>query len=281
MTFRPTRSRRPLRTLALAVTTVALTLGATPAEAAKKSPTQVRKWSTSTQIVTPGSTAKVTVKVVSRGKPSKRRMVILQRYAGGKWVRAAHQRSTRFGNATLRYNVGSKTGVTHRLRIKVNATRKAKVRITRARKVLVRASTSSATARRILQLTNEARAVSRTCDDTTFPARGRLTLNSRLNSAAQSHARDMASANYFSHIGRDGSTVGDRVTRAGYAWRAVGENIAAGQRSAEEVVRGWLESPGHCKNIMSGAYTQLGVGFSTNTAARYQTYWVQNFAAPR
>lgn len=278
----PTRStpRRPVRLLVLAVTSLALALGAAPAEAAKKAPTQVRKWSTSAQTATPGSTVTYTVKVKSRGKPSKRRMVILQRHDGKRWVRATHRRTTKFGNATLRLKVGG-AGTTYRLRIKVNATKSAKVRITRARKVHVRAATSSAMARRMLALVNEARATSRTCGRTTYPARGPLTLDSRLNAAAQGHAVDMARGNFHSHTGSDGSDVGDRVTRQGYAWRAVAENIAAGQPTPESVMAAWLASEGHCRNIMSGAYTQLGVGRATNSASRYGIYWAQNFAAPR
>ncbi len=281
MPNRSSTAGRPLRVLVLAVTAMALALGTAPAEAARKAPTQVRKWSTTTQTVAPGATVKASVKVMSRGKPSKRRMVILQRYSGGRWVRAAHARTSRYGNATLRMKVGARAGVTHRLRIKVNASRTSKVRITRARKVLVRSATSSATARRILALVNQARATSRQCGGTTHQARGPLTLDTRLNAAAQGHARDMAANDYFDHTGRDGSNVGDRVTRQGYAWSAVGENIAAGQQTAEEVMRAWLDSPGHCSNIMSGSYTELGVGLATNSASRYGIYWAQNFAAPR
>lgn len=281
MPIRSTAARHPLRVLVLAVTSVALTWGAAPADAARKSPTQVRKWSTAAQTVTPGTTVKATVKVISRGRPSKRRVVILQRYSGGRWVRVDHGRTSRYGNVTLRMAVGAKAGVTHRLRIKVKATPRHRARVTRAKKIHVRTSTSSATARRILALVNEARAGSRRCGDETFPARGRLTLDSRLDAAAQGHATDMARANYFSHTGRDGSTVGDRVTRQGYAWSRVGENIAAGYRTPEDVVAAWLDSEGHCRNIMSGDFTQLGVGRATNSASRFGIYWVQNFATPR
>src|SRR5699024_5543666 len=76
MPIRSTAARHPLRVLVLAVTSVALTWGAAPADAARKSPTQVRKWSTAAQTVTPGTTVKATVKVISRGRPSKRRVVI-------------------------------------------------------------------------------------------------------------------------------------------------------------------------------------------------------------
>jgi len=279
----PIRStnRRALRVLVLAVTALALALGAAPAEAAKKS-TQVRKWTTATKTVTPGSTVKLTVKVVSGGKASPKRTVVLQRYSGGRWVKAAQVRSSKYGNAVLRLKVGSKAGVTHRVRVRVAATGSRKGTVTRGKKVAVRAkAVASALDQRILALVNQARASDRKCGSATYRAQPPLRWNAKLDAAAQGHAADMASKNYFSHTSKDGSSVADRVSRRGYDWRAVGENIAAGQRSAEDVMDSWLRSAGHCRNIMSPSYTELGVGYATTSRRTYPTYWVQNFGAPR
>ncbi len=57
----------------------------------------------------------------------------------------------------------------------------------------------------------------------------------------------------------------------------MGENIAAGQGSAAQVVNGWMESEGHCKNIMNGNYSNLGVGYYLAPSSQYDHYWVQNF----
>jgi uncharacterized protein YkwD len=84
--------------------------------------------------------------------------------------------------------------------------------------------------------------------------------------AAEAHAADMASGGFFSHEGSDGSSVGDRLARAGCRWTAVAENIAKGQRSATDVVAGWAGSPGHRRNML-GRYGVYG-------AARAGDVWV-------
>lgn len=91
----------------------------------------------------------------------------------------------------------------------------------------------------------------------------------------------MASRGTLSHIGRDGSTVGERVTQSGFLWSAVGENIASGQTSAAQVVHAWLASPPHCANIMNPAFTATAVAFSTGPHAASRVYWTEDFARPR
>lgn len=281
MTQLGTAIARRLRAPAVAVGALALALGAVPAEAATKHATHVRHWSSSGVSAQPNTTVKLTVKVTSRGRASAKRTVALQRYVGGKWRNATKVRSSKYGNAVLRLSAGP-AGTTHRVRVRVAATSTRKGAVTKVRKIVVRApAAASAADRLMLALVNEARATSRKCGSKTYPAQPPLTWNARLDAAAQGHATDMASANYFSHTGRDGSSVADRVTRRGYAWRAVGENIAAGQRTAEEAMAGWIKSEGHCRNIMSGSYTELGSGTATNSASDYGIYWVQNFGAPR
>ena len=89
----------------------------------------------------------------------------------------------------------------------------------------------------------------------------------------------MARKKYFEHRGSDGSQPKERVLRAGYESRLTGENIAFGPESAEEVVAGWLASPGHCANIMDARFADIGVGLSIGHK-RGQIYWVQDFGAP-
>jgi uncharacterized protein YkwD len=132
---------------------------------------------------------------------------------------------------------------------------------------------------RVLQLINQARATARTCGTTSYAKAPPLATDERLVRAAQLHSKDMATKNYFSHTGLDGSRPWDRVSRQGYAWSAVGENIAAGYTTPEAVVQGWLKSAGHCANIMNPRYTQTGVGQATG--GRYGVYWTQVFARPR
>jgi len=136
-------------------------------------------------------------------------------------------------------------------------------------------------AERVLALVNQARATPRNCGNRHFEAAPPVAGNDRLASAAQAHASEMARTLSFSHAGRDGKGVDARATRAGYAWKSVGENIAAGQATPEEVTAGWIASPGHCANLMSPAFTAMGVAYALNPASPMGIYWTQVFAAPR
>lgn len=128
---------------------------------------------------------------------------------------------------------------------------------------------------------NEARASSRMCGTTQYPATGPVQWNSKLFDAAAGHSVDMATNNYFSHTGQDGSTFSQRISAAGYVWSTAGENIAAGQNTVEEVMNGWLQSAGHCANIMNGAFTEVAVACARNDASTYKQYWTMELAHPR
>lgn len=110
-----------------------------------------------------------------------------------------------------------------------------------------------------------------------------LRLNAVLAKAAQRHAEDMLVRGYFDHKSPSGTTVRERSRAAGYRWGAIGENIAFGQTSVDEVVETWLDSPGHRKNILSPNFSELGVGLALGKGpdGKFQVLWVQNFGAPR
>jgi uncharacterized protein YkwD len=132
---------------------------------------------------------------------------------------------------------------------------------------------------RVVELVNHARAKGRICGSERFTAAPPLSVSQKLSDAAGDHARDMARKKFFEHRGSDGSRPRDRVLRAGYESRLTGENIALGPESAEEVVSGWLASPGHCENIMDPRFQDIGVGLAIGRN-RGQIYWVQVFGAP-
>jgi len=98
-----------------------------------------------------------------------------------------------------------------------------------------------------------------------------LVIDQRLVAAAQAHSTDMAVNGYFSHTSLDGRTFGDRILAAGYP-RPAAENIARGQRSAEDVMRDWMRSRGHRANILNCDYVAIGVGLDTRG-----WYWTQDF----
>ncbi|WP_019587041.1 CAP domain-containing protein [Deinococcus apachensis] len=134
----------------------------------------------------------------------------------------------------------------------------------------------SAFEQRVLELTNQARAQGRTCGSQFFPAAAPLSYNAALRTAAYNHSKDMAVRNFFSHTNPDGLDPFARMRAAGYTnFTSAGENIAAGQSTPEQVVAGWLQSPGHCANIMNAGYRDLGVGYYAGGSYRY--YWTQDF----
>jgi hypothetical protein len=107
-----------------------------------------------------------------------------------------------------------------------------------------------------------------------------LTLNAQLGQAAQHHAADMAQQNYFSHTGKNGSSMGDRVKATGYRYSYAGENIATGQQTPAAVLNAWMNSEGHRKNILSPNFTEIGFGYSYSAQSDYGHYWVQVFGKP-
>ncbi|MDF3036562.1 MAG: hypothetical protein K0S28_1836 [Paucimonas sp.] len=133
----------------------------------------------------------------------------------------------------------------------------------------------------MLTLVNQARSNTRMCGTTFYNAAPPLRWNTNLTTAAYGHSLDMATNNYFSHTSLDGRTFSQRITNAGYAWSAAGENIAAGQTSVSSVMNGWLNSPGHCANIMNATYVDIGVACERNDSSTYKLYWTMNLARPR
>ncbi len=108
----------------------------------------------------------------------------------------------------------------------------------------------------------------------------RLKADPQLNLAAQGHADDMDRVGrYLGHQSSDGRDFQDRIDEAGYDWRSIRENVASGQRSARAVVRSWMNSPGHRKNILSDDISEIGIGFAVDDATG-STYWIQKFGAP-
>ncbi len=133
----------------------------------------------------------------------------------------------------------------------------------------------------ITQRMNAARAAGAVCGTTTYAAAAALVWNSTLLAAAKGHSADMAQKNYFSHTSQDGRTAGQRITTAGYNWSAYGENIAAGQTTLEQVMTGWINSPGHCQNLMNPNFRDVAVACVRNDAADYRLYWTMDLGSSR
>jgi uncharacterized protein YkwD len=127
-------------------------------------------------------------------------------------------------------------------------------------------------------LVNQRRAAGATCGGTTYAPAPALVVNAALGSAARGHSEEMAAYNYFSHTSYDGRTFSQRISSAGYGGASPwGENIAGGQSSPAAVVNGWMNSTGHCANIMNPRFRAIGVGYAHNAASNFGHYWTQNF----
>jgi uncharacterized protein YkwD len=133
---------------------------------------------------------------------------------------------------------------------------------------------------RVLELVNAARERGQVCGRRSFKPVAPLRISGVLADVARGHAADMAEHNYFDHKDLAGHSPADRVRAAGYHEQLVGENIAYGPTSAEEVVQGWLDSPGHCENIMNPRFAEMGVAYAPGHRMRQGLYWVQLLVAP-
>jgi uncharacterized protein YkwD len=90
----------------------------------------------------------------------------------------------------------------------------------------------------------------------------------------------MGRSNSFGHTGPDGSSAESRLAAAGYRGRFKGEAIAAGQPSAEAVVTGWINSPGHRAILLEPTAVEIGIGYAFATGSSYGHYWVLNTGIP-
>ncbi len=113
-----------------------------------------------------------------------------------------------------------------------------------------------------------------------------VTLNSQLSAAAERHSKDMVTKNFFSHTGSDGSSFDQRIRDAGYTpSRQLGEILAAGYSTADTVVQGWYDSPGHraimldCqyKNSTNPEFREIGIALEIKDGTQYRYYWTATF----
>jgi len=138
-----------------------------------------------------------------------------------------------------------------------------------------------AQATRALVLVNDVRARGTRCGNRSFAPVPPVALSGTLGGVAYGHATDMAVHGYFEHQDRTGQSPAERVRAVGYREKLVGENIAYGPRSVEEVVQGWLDSPDHCENIMDPRFAEMGIASAVGRTTRHGLYWVQVLAEPR
>lgn len=131
-----------------------------------------------------------------------------------------------------------------------------------------------------LALVNAQRAAGARCGEELLPPAPPLRWHPAMEAAAVDHLHDVARRGELSHEGSDGSTVGARLRRHGYTWGGVGENVAAGHRTAASTLQQWLGSPAHCRTLMQGNYRYLAVVGREVPGSRYGAWWVMVLARP-
>ena len=101
-----------------------------------------------------------------------------------------------------------------------------------------------------------------------------------LDVVARGHAGWLAETGKLSHTGRGGSSLATRLSAVGYPWLRAAENIAAGQSLPSETLAQWLGSSGHCRELMSPASRETGIGYAYSTTSVYRHFWTEDFATP-
>lgn len=130
----------------------------------------------------------------------------------------------------------------------------------------------------MLTLVNNARAVSRSCGSTNYPAAAPLAWHCGLETVAQEHTTIMAENDLFTHTAPGEPKPDERITSTGDNWKSYGENIASGYLDEEEVIEGWLDSQDHCMNLMDALFTDMGAA-SAQSESTSKIYWTHDFAS--
>jgi len=127
---------------------------------------------------------------------------------------------------------------------------------------------------KMIKLLNQYRQSGTLCGETYFPPVGKLKWNEKLEQVAIMHSDDMQKRKYFDHSSPEGQRVEDRMNVTDYEWSYLGENLAYGTLKETSVVKEWMSSPGHCRNIMNANYTEMGISLKG-------LYWTQVLAKPK
>ena len=157
-------------------------------------------------------------------------------------------------------------------------------------------SISSSLIEEYLTVINKARGKNQDCGKKgKFPATFPLTWNNKLYTASYEHTYDLANSNVFAHEGSGTisdwtgyalgkkSVLSERIDAHNYDWVFIGENIGAGtfMDDATKMVDGWLESDGHCANLMNPKFENVGMAMIQNKNSKYTYYWTQDFGTER
>ncbi len=133
----------------------------------------------------------------------------------------------------------------------------------------------------VLKRLNEIRAQGRTCGNQTMGPATPLRWQPALLDAARRYAAELSSRRQLSHTSLSGANLPQRLEAVRYSLRLAGENLASGPDSLEEVLQLWLDSPGHCQNLMGPDFTEVGLACDMRDTASAQPYWVMELGRPQ
>ena len=142
-------------------------------------------------------------------------------------------------------------------------------------------TTCSVQLQEALRRINAARAHGQRCGWRSMPPAPPLRWDATLQAVAAGHSRDMARRNYFDHRSPEGRTIAERVKASSYRFAMAGENLAGGDPTIASAVRGWIDSPSHCENMMDARFQEVGVACVGSARSQWGTYWTMVLARRR
>lgn len=113
---------------------------------------------------------------------------------------------------------------------------------------------------RVVEIVNEMRAQTQTCGDDEYAPVGPVTMEPLMRCASRMHSWDQQGRGFYSHYSPDGMGPGGRLSHVGFGGWGWGENIYMTNSTPEGAMQGWMASAGHCRNIMNGSFSRIGVG---------------------
>ncbi len=131
--------------------------------------------------------------------------------------------------------------------------------------------------KKVVELINRARAKGMRCGMRYYKAANPVRWNEILGRASLKHSTGMARRGVLCHTNSEGGRAGECLSGTGYSWSAYGENVGEGYHTSEEMVNGWLRSPGHCENIMNPLFKDAGASYARG---KQKVYWTLMLAAP-
>lgn len=130
---------------------------------------------------------------------------------------------------------------------------------------------------KLLEEINRVRLAGAVCGGKRMPSVSPLSVDDKLQNAAQGHADDMKARKYVAHESPDKTGPFDRMLNAGYTYKIAGENLTAGVAEPIKVVATWLRSTASCRTLMNAKFPDAGLGLTVDKTSHFRVFWVVDF----